>query len=92
MKKEQAQEFYDEYAEDLKLTFSSYYKYEFTFTGEIEDMRVVVSMGGDSDDIYRLSVDTNYFKAPRTFGELVDQYRFVQIINTKTGEDYSEYK
>ncbi len=37
-----------------QVKFASYYKYSFTFTGE--DLEVTV--GGNKDDIYRFSVDT----------------------------------
>jgi hypothetical protein len=39
---------------DVPLTFSSYYKYTFEFTGSASDgARVTASVGGNSDDIYR---------------------------------------
>ena len=34
---------------DQKLNFESYYKYEFYYTNDL----IQVSVGGDSDDIYR---------------------------------------
>ena len=49
-------EFYAKYG-NVKVKFSSYYKYTFYFVGFTDDgNRVVVEMGGNSDEIYRESV------------------------------------
>lgn len=49
-------EFYEKYG-DVKIKFSSYYKYTFTYGGELPDGgRVSVDYGGNSDDIYRFDV------------------------------------
>lgn len=49
------QEFMDKYG-NVEVKFSSYYKYTFTFTGEFDGGVVVVDVGGDSSDIYRMEV------------------------------------
>lgn len=46
------EEFYARYG-DVELTFSSYYKYTFTYTATLPDGRYLeVLCGGNSDDIY----------------------------------------
>lgn len=49
------QEFMNKYG-DVEVKFSSYYKYTFTFTGEFDGGVVIVDVGGDSSDIYRMEV------------------------------------
>ena len=45
---------------EVKLTFSSYYKYSFTFIGVAEDgARIVAGWGSDSDDIYKYNLSNN---------------------------------
>lgn len=45
---------------DVVLKFSSYYKYVFSYTAVLgEGTKLIASVGGDSDDIYRLSVSNN---------------------------------
>jgi hypothetical protein len=49
---------------DVPMTFTSYYKYSFSFAGQSEDGTFVsCSFGGDSDEIYRFEVtpDTTMF-------------------------------
>jgi len=37
--------------------FSSFYKFEFNFTGEtVEGKPVLLNMGGDPDDVYRVEI------------------------------------
>ena len=44
---------------DVKVKFSSYYKYTFTFEGETENNEeVICRVGWTADDIYEVSVDT----------------------------------
>lgn len=43
---------------DAEVTFSSYYKYVFCFTGEFNGYKIQTRYGGSSDDIYRYGVDT----------------------------------
>ena len=53
-------EFMEKYR-DAKVKFSSYYKYTFTFTGSLPGGdRIVVEVGGDSDDIYKMEVVPDY--------------------------------
>jgi hypothetical protein len=51
---------YDEFIEkygDVTVTFSSYYKYRFRYSATLEnDFQLIVEIGGDSDDIYRMEV------------------------------------
>ena len=49
------EEFIKKYGEE-KVKFSSYYKYSFTFKNE---KGLSISVGGDSDDIYRFDVDAD---------------------------------
>ncbi len=45
---------------EVLVTFSSYYKYSFSFGADIEDgIHIGLSIGESADDIYRLSVNTN---------------------------------
>lgn len=46
------EEFYEKY-KDVRLLLESYNKYTFTFIGEYDGYIVSVSVGGNSDDIYR---------------------------------------
>ena len=43
---------------DVEVEFTSYYKYSFTFTGvePQRGMRIVVTIGGCADDIYKMDV------------------------------------
>jgi hypothetical protein len=51
---------FNERYEEVLVRFSSYYKFRFQFVAELEGgRRLVVGVGGDSDDIYRLSVGTD---------------------------------
>lgn len=47
---------------DVDVVFFEYYKYTFSFKGKLDDIEIFVSIGGDGDDVYRLSVqaDTVY--------------------------------
>ena len=45
--------------EDIPLIFDYYYKYTFTFKGDLgEGVTVLVDVGGCSDDIYRMEVSS----------------------------------
>jgi hypothetical protein len=51
-------EFYEKYG-DVEVTFSSYYKYTFEYAATLDDgKRIVVSYGGNSDEIYRHEVSS----------------------------------
>jgi hypothetical protein len=53
------EQFVEKYG-DAKVKFSSYYKYTFTFVGQLEDgSTITLSVGGGGDDVYRLSVEAN---------------------------------
>lgn len=53
----------DEFMEqhgDVLVKFASYYKYDFTFTGMLDNgCSISVNVGGDSSDIYKMSVDAD---------------------------------
>ena len=44
---------------DIVVKFSSYYKYSFTFSGSRDGVTIALSLGGDHNDIYKLSVDAD---------------------------------
>lgn len=54
---------YDEFIEkygDVVVTFSSYYKYCFRYKAVLESGEtIIVSIGGDTDDIYRWEIQNN---------------------------------
>ena len=53
------EQFVEKYG-DAKVKFSSYYKYTFTFVGQLEDGSIItLSVGGGGDDVYKLSVEAN---------------------------------
>jgi hypothetical protein len=50
------EEFYEKYI-DVKVKFSTYYKYTFTYVGELPDGgKISVGYGGNADQIYRHEV------------------------------------
>lgn len=50
------EEFYAKYG-DVEVTFSSYYKFTFTYAATLPDgKKLTVGFGGNSDDIYRHEV------------------------------------
>ena len=50
------EEFYEKYG-NMKVKFSSYYKYTFTYTGNLPNGgRISVDCGANADDIYRFEV------------------------------------
>ena len=53
------EEFYEKYS-DVKVKFSTYYKYTFTYVGELSDGgKISVGYGGHYDDIYRYDVSAD---------------------------------
>lgn len=52
------QQFMEQYGE-AKVTFTSYYKYSFSFVGEFEGKKISIVVGGTTDDIYRFAVEAN---------------------------------
>ena len=47
---------------NVALTFDFYYKYSFTFSGELDGYKISASFGGNGDDIYRTEVSNNETK------------------------------
>ena len=62
---------------DVLMDFNSYYKYSFSYRGNLpaEGLIISVSYGGNHDDIYRYSVEVG---KPVKFGK-VDDWNFVAI-------------
>ena len=53
-------EFIEKYA-DVRMTFSNYYKYGFTYVGQTDDgVNVSVTYGGETGQIYRFSLDAGH--------------------------------
>ena len=50
------EEFFEKYG-DVKVKFSSYYKYSFKFSNE--ELNIIIYLGGTSEDIYRFEVKAN---------------------------------
>ena len=74
------EQIYKEYG-DVKLKFSFYCKYRFGFAGITkDDERVYASVGGNSDQIYRLDIDADKEETIRTLDP-----NFINI--TKGNED-----
>lgn len=56
-------DFIDEYG-DVAVTFSSYYKFTFTFAGSLENGdKITVDVGGNSDEIYRFEVSPDQVRS-----------------------------
>ena len=72
---------------DIELKFSSYFKYSFTFTGQIGDIRIEATIGGSSDDIYRLDIDADQIMTIRMLdARMVSIYKGGQLIAEYYGE------
>ncbi|MDI6977192.1 hypothetical protein [Serratia sp. Se-RSBMAAmG] len=54
---------------NAELSFRNYYKYSFTYQGEIDGKQVLVTFGGDPDDIYRADLS-----ASETLKALSDEF------------------
>ena len=53
------EEFIEKYG-DIEVTFSSYYKYSFRYSAILENgNELIVEIGGDTDNIYRMEVYNN---------------------------------
>ena len=73
------QEFYDKYG-NVKVKFSRFYKFMFTFNALLPDGSVLVcNVGGNSDDIYRLEVT-------------VDSEETLKSLGPFSGSVYKDYK
>lgn len=69
---------------DVEVTFSSYYKYTFTFTGKVGENTLVCTCGGDSDVIYRFEVTDRPITIEALHRESSLTYGY--ILNPKGGE------
>jgi hypothetical protein len=59
-------EFYAKYG-DVKVKFSGYYKYVFTYDAVLPNrLRLVVWYGGDSGEIYKHDVTANEYRSVRS--------------------------
>jgi len=70
---------------DVPLTFTSYYKFTFNFSADVDGYHIDVNVGGNADDIYRYDVspESKLYLAQ-------DQHYGLSI--TKDGQEvYSEY-
>lgn len=80
------EEFYEKYG-DVKVKFSSYYKYTFTYAATLPDgRRLTCDYGGNSDDIYRHEVAP---EAEETVSEL-QPYAGV-VYNGENEEGFYDY-
>lgn len=69
------EDFIKQYGETYFL-FSSFYKFSFNFTGEtVEGKPVLLTMGGDPDDIYRVEVSHE-----ESLNDLVKSFGEIEII------------
>lgn len=54
------QEFIEKYG-TVEVEFSSYYKFSFHFEGKVDETKTIsITVGGSSDDIYRLNVNAGF--------------------------------
>jgi hypothetical protein len=67
MIKRTEEQFNEQYGE-AKVVFTSYYKYSFSFRGEFNVKSIYVSVGGNTDDIYRFDVDAGKEYAVKDLG------------------------
>lgn len=89
---EEVTKLYEGISKDLKLKFSGYYKYSFSFYGEVGNIKVYVSYGGNADDIYRYDITAEkIINAPLTLEELVNVYFYISIKDTEKDIEYSSY-
>ena len=80
------EEFFEKYG-DVKVTFSSYNKFTFTFSKVLSDgKKIVVEVGGNSDDIYRMEVSSGVEEFVRDLepysGSVYDGYKEVESFTT----------
>lgn len=88
MTKEDIVELYNKKLHNTYVQFSFYYKYQFQFNGSYEGYNFSLTMGGDSDEIYKEEVDNQMFKLSNTFDSLLNQYNFIIITNDETKESF----
>jgi hypothetical protein len=81
-------EFIEKYA-DVKVKFSEYYKYTFTYTGSLPDGgKISVDYGGNGDDIYRHDVSAD---KEETVDSLCPYAGVVVDSEGKVIDDFYEY-
>lgn len=71
---------------DVVVTFSSYYKYTFSFVGESEGLSICCEYGGYADLIYRYSVLNNQSCAIKE----IDFCRLSVFKDSEVIEEFSE--
>ena len=89
---DEAKEIYNNIATRLTVAFSSYYKYSFTFRGEVDGVEVALYYGGNSDDIYKESIDTKQIDAPENWDAIRESYSGVHITAADGRSDYYDFR
>ena len=85
---DEKQEFIKLYG-DTKVVFSWYYKFTFNYKGTLDDGRtVIVSVGGNADDIYRFDVSA---ETPETIASLDPYAGNVQDQDGAVVEEFYDY-
>jgi hypothetical protein len=79
-------EFIEKYG-DVDVKFNSYYKYTFTYEGEIDDIQIFVDYGGNADEIYRLDVDCESIEKVKD----IDPYAGIAVKDGKTIFKFYDY-
>ena len=78
-------EFYAKYG-NIKVQFSSYYKYTFNFAAIMEDGgRILVGYGGNHDAIYKFRVE------PESTMTISDLQPFEGYVTGKSGEEVDSF-
>ena len=79
---------FDELYGDVEVVFTSYYKYSFVFKGTTDDgEHVVISVGGDADEIYRMDVNAGEEVKVK---ELYGSFAAVYPADAKEGASYED--
>lgn len=79
------QEFIEKYG-DVKVKFSSYYKYTFTYTGTLPDGSTIsIGYGGSADHIYRYEVGPDKEESVRFV------YPYTGAVYDKVGQVIDEF-
>ena len=74
---------------NIELYFSSYYKYSFTYTYKKDNLEIIGSYGGNSDDIYRYDVTPNKKVLVKFYKESLQHLTIVE--DGKIVFNYSDY-
>lgn len=88
--KEEAIELYNNNYKDIKVKFSSYYKYSFGFSGENDNIKIYISFGGTADDIYRFDVHADELCGLGPFEKLSDNWNYINITRKSDNLSYGE--